>query len=464
MSNEDLQRNLSLTLGRAVEYLLRSRTPQGHWGDIRSTAVASWALAEMPCDPRQPTNVLREVVRDAQVWLVGQAKREEGGISWDSEAWDTSLAIISLATTAADAFAERLDQATAWLHRIRCASTGSWYDEIWETTLCTVAVSRAEGSRRGPRQSLSQSIAPSIRWLNDLPSKTSGEFINPHYSGFIAWLLAELYASHAVTEPMKGTPELQQFTCKVDDAVAWLISGATSDPTSLWCPYTFANAYAAYGLSKIRHFRPHAGTYIEPISNWFRQQQGRHGGFEDTEDTALAVLALSNLLASTENYSPGLLPDFPSTIAGEPRTSQYCFLGYSGGSTGLALTLKDFLAQLVPEMAIRDWRWDFQLGHVLYTELDIAAKECHMAVFLVTKDDEINQSGTLISSPRDNILFEVGFFGARLGMENTILIVEEGTKLPTDWGGILHISFRGQDDFTKVQGPLLVSLRRLLAG
>jgi Predicted nucleotide-binding protein containing TIR-like domain/A-macroglobulin TED domain len=461
MSTEDLQRNLSLTLGQAVESLLEKKTPQGHWGDVRSTAVASWALAEMPSDPSHPTSVLRDVIHDAQVWLVGQTKQEEGGRSWDSEAWDTSLAIISLATTATDAFAERLDQARAWLQRIRCANTGTWYDEIWETTLCTIAVLRAEGSRRGPRQSLSQSIVPTIRWLNDLPSKPSGEFINPHYSGFIAWLLAELYASRALTDSLQSTHDIQQFMRKVDDAVAWLISTASLEPKELWCPYTFANAYASYGLSKIRQFRPHEGTYIEPLSHWFSRQQGTDGSFEDTEDTALAVLALSKMLASTENYSPGLLPKFSSAMA---RSSQECFFGYTGGSTSLALALKDFLGQLLPALTIRDWRWESQPRHVLYSELDIAASKCHMAVFLVTKDDETKQAGTLISSPRDNIVFEVGFFAARLGMENTILLVEEGTKLPTDWGGIPYIPFKDRDDLSKVHGPLLARLRHLLAG
>jgi len=63
-------------------------------------------------------------------------------------------------------------------------------------------------------------------------------------------------------------------------------------------------------------------------------------------------------------------------------------------------------------------------------------------------------------SPRDNVVFEVGFFAARVGMPNITLIVEEGVKLPTDWGGILYIPLRDRNNPESIQLPLLTTIKR----
>src|SRR5947208_432141 len=95
---DDLQRVQSLldaTLFSAIECVIRSRDAQAHWGDVRSTALVIWALHEFASTQGRLEDLteLKTVLDDAKTWLVGQAKREEGGLSWDSEAWDTSLAI-----------------------------------------------------------------------------------------------------------------------------------------------------------------------------------------------------------------------------------------------------------------------------------------------------------------------------------------------------------------------------------
>ena len=69
----------------------------------------------------------------------------------------------------------------------------------------------------------------------------------------------------------------------------------------------------------------------------------------------------------------------------------------------------------------------------------------------MTKDDILVQSRRKLAPlPRDNVVFEVGFFAARLGMENTILIVESGTKIPADWGRNLYIPLKSRTDLSPV--------------
>lgn len=148
------------------------------------------------------------------------------------------------------------------------------------------------------------------------------------------------------------------------------------------------------------------------------------------------------------------------------KSSNRCpkvFIGYSGSSSGIAAEIKIFLGRMLPTIRIRDWKWDFQIGQILFTELDAASRECDAGIFLITKDDHLTASGRQTSSPRDNIVFEVGFFAARVGMSNISLIVEEGVKVPTDWGGILYIPLRDRNTLESIHLPLLTTMKRLFS-
>jgi predicted nucleotide-binding protein len=171
----------------------------------------------------------------------------------------------------------------------------------------------------------------------------------------------------------------------------------------------------------------------------------------------LVVLALSAITDQKE--SELLIKHISYLIPKTPCRTRKCFLGYSGAATGLALEVKDYLSKMIPALHIIDWKWDFQVGQALFAQIERASKECDFAVFLVTKDDDLMvHNGALASSPRDNIVFEVGFFAARMGMENTLLIVEQGAKLPSDWGGILYIPLRDRADISGVKMTLYTAL------
>jgi hypothetical protein len=200
-------------LSRAITHLLAERNTACHWRDIRSTGLALWALNDCLISsrilPKRLPSLAKEVCL-ATKWLSNQARQEDVGFSWESEAWDTSLAILALSFD--DQHKDRIDQATNWLRDINDPNTGVWYDEVWETTLATVARIRSERIRRGPLPQQRWSwIDNVLNWLTSIPSKSSGEFICPHYSGFLLWLLGELRATRGISTLMSSEtfqPEL----------------------------------------------------------------------------------------------------------------------------------------------------------------------------------------------------------------------------------------------------------------
>ena len=443
-----MSEKLATLLGEAIGHLLMTRHPQGHWGDVRATSLAAWAFAEvLSCRNASctPLPELQAALADAQAWLAGQSKKEEGGVSWESEAWDTALAVISLSGN--EKYNDHVDQAAAWLQMIRDPGTGVWYEEVWETTLATVALLRAEKNRKLPAHDQGRWLEAVLSWLHQIPSKPSGEFVCPHYSGFIAWLLGEIKASR-LTKRLQSTGTFGQFSGRVTEAVQFLLNNVTD--SGLWSSYTFSNAYIAYGLTMFSRFYRVDAKYADLFELWLEDHQGRCGGFEDIEDTALAVLALASILDSKAERSI-LLEQVARSIPRPTGGLQKCFFGYSGKAEILALRIKDALSHMLPTLQIKDWRWDFQMGRVLFDEIESASRECQIALFLVTKDDILVQSRRKLAPlPRDNVVFEVGFFAARLGMENTILIVESGTKIPADWGGILYIPLKSRTDLSPV--------------
>jgi predicted nucleotide-binding protein len=152
------------------------------------------------------------------------------------------------------------------------------------------------------------------------------------------------------------------------------------------------------------------------------------------------------------------LNQFDSLIKPEitaKRMTNNIFLGYCNQSHRTALLVKDFISVSFPEARIIDWKWDFRTGQTLIEELERVSNSVAAAVFLVTKDDLLQASDAAqIAIPRDNILFEIGYFAARLGRHRTILIVEVGAKMPSDLGGVLFIPLNKRDETKTIETQL----------
>jgi predicted nucleotide-binding protein len=449
-------------LANAVSHLLTSRDRQGHWRDVRSTAAASWALSQVVKGRNAPADYspfLHGIISDAATWLAAQSKVEEGGLSWESEGWDTSVAILALVE--AQAYEDRIDRAVSWLESIRCSRSGVWYDEVWETTLATVALLRREATRTGPKRNMDSLVIGVMRWLVGIPSKSSGEFVSPHYSGFLLWIDAEIHNGSLRASTLTSLAYIE-FRAKVDACASWLHRAAVQEPEELWCPYTFGNAYIAYSIARHPTHRRSEDEFLAPVVQWLCRKQGTSGAFEDIEDTALAIAALSTIQDLLEVRGTPLLRALATMEAASRSSTERCFIGYAGSSRGVALDVKDILRNNVPGLQLVDWVWDFRVGATIIGELEYQAKECQMALFLVTKDDALVADNAVLYTPRDNIVFEIGFFSGKLGREKTILLVEEGTELPSDWGGVIYLTLRDRLNLASIHGPLLRAVNAIL--
>jgi predicted nucleotide-binding protein len=111
------------------------------------------------------------------------------------------------------------------------------------------------------------------------------------------------------------------------------------------------------------------------------------------------------------------------------------FLAYSGKLEGTAGRIKTILTQL--GVTVLDWKKDFVGGRTILEQVEDAALRTSGGVFLFTRDD-LFKGKDKQAAPRDNVIFEAGFFAHSKGHERTLIIREAGAKMPADLGGIVY--------------------------
>ena len=58
---------------------------------------------------------------------------------------------------------------------------------------------------------------------------------------------------------------------------------------------------------------------------------------------------------------------------------------------------------------------------------------------MFTKDDQL-EGGAEKAAPRDNVVFEAGYFMRARGKERVLIVNESGTKMPADLGGTIFVT------------------------
>lgn len=152
------------------------------------------------------------------------------------------------------------------------------------------------------------------------------------------------------------------------------------------------------------------------------------------------------------------LPDWLDRI----RARRDVFLGDCSKGSPVASALRKDLE--LAGHSVLDWSRDFKAGGAtIFDEIERAASLCRAAIFVFTSDDELaapaRAKASFTAVPRDNVLFEAGYFMQVRGKARVAIVREAGTRMPADLGGVIYLSFadRRQLRATK-QG-----LRRFLA-
>ena len=112
------------------------------------------------------------------------------------------------------------------------------------------------------------------------------------------------------------------------------------------------------------------------------------------------------------------------------------FLGSSSEGKKFALALQ---AHLQSDAEVTNWdQGVFVLGLTFIENLMNALVRFDFAVLVLTPDDILESRSKSSSSPRDNVIFELGLFMGKLGRERTFILQHPGAdlKIPSDLMGV----------------------------
>ena len=105
----------------------------------------------------------------------------------------------------------------------------------------------------------------------------------------------------------------------------------------------------------------------------------------------------------------------------------------------------------------------FKVSNYTLQSLEEQLDQADFAVAVAHADDQALIRGTTWPTPRDNVVFELGFFMGRLGRERAILMEprDSKVKLPSDLAGVTTISYRYEAgvDAASLIGPACNELR-----
>lgn len=107
--------------------------------------------------------------------------------------------------------------------------------------------------------------------------------------------------------------------------------------------------------------------------------------------------------------------------------------------TNLVLALED-------KAEVKEWTRAFAPGVTTLNGLMSQANEVDFAAFIFGPDDWTESRSVKSASPRDNVVFEAGLFGAVLGWDRSIIVHAKGVKLPSDLEGLTLIKYDGKGD------------------
>ncbi|MEW8509153.1 MAG: L-histidine N(alpha)-methyltransferase [Candidatus Thiodiazotropha sp.] len=137
---------------------------------------------------------------------------------------------------------------------------------------------------------------------------------------------------------------------------------------------------------------------------------------------------------------------------------------------GLAKKIADELSKL--GFSVLPW-WDkraFRAGEYTLPRLMQLANLCEAAVFVFAGDDKVwfrpgptlKRSRKPILAVRDNVLLEYGIFLNSVGQKNSVIVVEEGVKLPSDMDGMNVIFYSKSDMQIETAGKVVKYFSDLL--
>jgi predicted nucleotide-binding protein len=95
-------------------------------------------------------------------------------------------------------------------------------------------------------------------------------------------------------------------------------------------------------------------------------------------------------------------------------------------------------------------------GRTLIQKFQDEAKDIAYAFVLFTPDDNVTNQSKEYQQARPNVIFELGWFCGKIGLENVSIVCKKGTAIPSDLDGIMRIDYESkiEEQYKKIMKEL----------
>lgn len=134
------------------------------------------------------------------------------------------------------------------------------------------------------------------------------------------------------------------------------------------------------------------------------------------------------------------------------RQQRHVFLGYSSKAKPMADAVSRFITQELG-LSVLDWH-DPPPSGVIIQNIAKLERRTMFGLFLFTKDDKQVGKDGQESVPRDNVIYEAGYFAGAKGPEWVLIIREGAARVPTDLGGFTYVNVKNRSDLGSVESQI----------
>jgi len=143
----------------------------------------------------------------------------------------------------------------------------------------------------------------------------------------------------------------------------------------------------------------------------------------------------------------------------EIQSRQDVFFGYCSKSAALAEQIQESIKSA--GATVHNWGMDFRAGESILGEISTASARCSCGLFLFSEDDRYADTADLVA-PRDNVVFEAGYFMSTRGHDRCLIIRHGDAKMPADLGGTIYLQLQRGSDVSAIEPRLHRYLREQL--
>jgi hypothetical protein len=247
-----------------------------------------------------------------------------------------------------------------------------------------------------------------------------------------------------ILKPLDALPRLGEALAKADGLAT---PSARIDDCSLWMTETELLVAAAFGRGSSEHVDfQHAGRPMGVVvAGAYSDAQILDDVRREVKAKALALRAFTSHLALVADLTSTADADTTANSSATRKPISTKVFVVHGHDTATRDAVARFLYQLGLEAIILQEQPN--KGRTIVEKFEEHASEVGYAVVLLTGDDVGEVKGTELAKlrprARQNVVFELGYFFAKLGRGRVCALYEDGVELPSDVSGVLYVALGG---------------------